>query len=471
MSAVCIVSLGMALTVPSPAHAQSIRQALRQAYLTNPQLDASRALTRATDEGVSQANSGYRPRIEGTASGGWNRIDTKPPRSTPGESHPRAVGISLSQNIFDGFQTLNSVRVAEANVRAQRERLRDVEQRVLLAAARAYMDVVRDQAIVTLQENNVRVLTNQLKATQDQFSVGEVTRTDVAQAEARRSLAITELEQARSQLKSSRATYERVVGSPPGRLQNPGEPIQLMPRSQGQATGITQRENALIVEALYREQSARYDVDKIRGELLPTVSLGAAYERRFDTTLGTDQADDRSVTARMSVPIYAQGLVSSRVRQAKHVHVQRIQEIEQIRTEQIELTVQAWARYVAAKAQIRSAGDQVRANETALTGVREEYRVGQRTLLDVLNAELELRDSQVAEVIAKRNAVVEAYTLLQIIGRLNSQDLSLGVEIYDAEIHYFEVRRKWFGLSITYADGRHEVIDAAWEGHTHRSIK
>ncbi|MGE0629355.1 MAG: TolC family outer membrane protein [Hyphomicrobiaceae bacterium] len=458
------------LMLPVPASAQTIHQALTQAYRSNPQLDAARATQRATDEEVARANSGYRPTITGSANASWTRTDTRPPSSNAGETHPRSLGVDLSQPIFSGFRTLNQVRVAEATVRAGRETLRTVEQTVLLAAATAYMDVVRDEAIVRLAENNVNVLSNQLKATQDQFSVGEVTRTDVAQAQARRAGAVSQLEVARADLKNSRANYERVVGSPPGRLREAGEP-RGMPRSLPAAKSIAARENPFVVNALYLEQAARYVVEQIRGELLPTITLNASYNRNFDPSRQIDQSDSRSVSANMSVPIYSNGEVEARVRQAKQTHVSRIQQIEQVRNEQENLVVTAWSQYEAAKAVVVSAAESTRANQTALTGVREEYRVGQRTLLDVLNAEQELLTAQVSEVRAQHDVVVQAYTLLQAVGRLNAQEMGLGAEIYDAEIHYFEVRRKWFGLSITHSDGRREVVDSAWKGVTHRPMK
>ncbi len=342
---------------------------------------------------------------------------------------------------------------------------------VLLLAATAYVDVVRDQAIVRLGENNVNVLSNQLKATRDQFAVGEVTRTDVAQAEARRAGAVAALEVSRGNLQASRAVFERLVGSPPGRLVETGEPSRLMPKSLADSTSIAQRENPLIVNALYLEQAARYAIEQIRGELLPTVSLNASYSRAFDPSRTVDQSDARTITTTMTVPIYSGGDIEARVRAAKHTHVARIQQIEQVRTEQLSLVVGAWARYSAAKAQGVSTAAQVRANQTALTGVREEYRVGQRTLLDVLNAEQELLNSQVSEVTARRDATVQAFTLLQTVGRLTPAEMALGEEIYDPEIHYFEIRRKWFGLSITHADGRREKVDATWEPVTHKPAK
>ncbi len=407
----------------------------------------------------------------GNATASWTRTDTSPPSANAGETHPRTLGVNLAQPIFRGFQTLNQVRVAEANVRAGRETLRNVEQSLLLAAATAYMDVVRDQAIVRLNENNIKVLNNQLRATQDQFNVGEVTRTDVAQAQARRSGATSNLEVARANLKTSRATYERVVGSPPGRLRDGGIPRRMMPSSLQNALATAARENPLIVNALYLEQAARYTVDQIRGQLLPSVTLNANYQRSFDPSRNLDQSDARSVTANMTVPIYTGGAVEAQVRQAKHTHVGRLQQIEQARTEQQALVIAAWSRYQAANAQVASAAEQVRANQTALTGVREEYRVGQRTLLDVLNAEQELLNSQVLEVSARHDVVVQAYTVLQTIGRLDAANLSLGNEIYDSEIHYFEVRRKWFGLNITHANGRRERVDAPWQGVTHKPMK
>ncbi len=456
----------------SVAEAQSLQQALTQTFRTNPQLDAARATLRATDEEVARANSLYRPTVAGNATSSWTRTDARPESpATAGELHPRNFGVTVSQPLFRGFSTLNQVRIAEANVRAGRETLRNVEQTVLLAAATAYMDVVRDQAIVRLRENNVRVLSNQLKATQDQFAVGEVTRTDVAQAEARRAASVAELELARGNLKNSQAVYERVVGSPPGRLLDTPEPARMLPRSLPDAQGIAQRENPLVVNALYLEQAARYSVDQIRGELLPQVTLNASYTRAYDSSRTVDQSDARSVGTTLSVPIYSNGSIEARVRQAKHTHVSRLQTIEQVRTEQLALVVGAWARYAAAKAQGQATATQLRAEQTALTGVREEYRVGQRTLLDVLNAEQSLLNAQVLEVTARRDAVVQAYTLLQSIGRLSAAEMALGGEVYDAEIHYFEVRRKWFGLAITHSDGRREHVDSSWETVTHRPVK
>jgi outer membrane protein len=365
----------------------------------------------------------------------------------------------LVQPIFQGFRVVNTVAEAEATVRAGRETLRTVEISVLLEAVTAYMDVVRDQAIVRLRENNVTVLTRDLRATQDRFDVGEVTRTDVAQAQARRALAVSALDLARANLKTSRATYERVVGHPPSNLAEP-RPSRLVPGTQQESVEISGRESPSVVAALYREQAARHAIDRIRGELLPSVQLEGNYARRFDETPGIDSSESTSVTGRVTVPFYTGGEVEARVRQAKHTHVGRLQEIEQARTEVQAQVVTAWAQLQAARAAVESDQVSVGANRTALTGVREEERVGQRTLLDVLNAEQELLNAEVNLVTDRRNLVVASYALLSTIGRLNAQELGVTGLVYDAEEHYHEVRNKWFDVNITHRDGRREVLEA-----------
>ena len=259
-----------------PARAETLREVLAAAYKYNPRLDGERARLRATDEDVSRANAFYRPVINGTADIGYNESSTSGP-GAGGSRHtitqPRGYGVDLTQPIFRGFRTKFQVEEAEAAVRAGRETLRSVEQSVLLEAVTAYMDVVRDQAIVRLRENNVTVLSRELKAAQDRFAVGEVTRTDVAQAQARRAGAVSALDLARSNLKTSLATFERVVGRPPSNLVEQKPHAKLMPKGLGEAIAIATRDNPTVIAALYREQAARHTVDRIRGELLPSINL------------------------------------------------------------------------------------------------------------------------------------------------------------------------------------------------------
>ena len=467
-------AFAMAALAAGPAAAQSLREALASAYQYNPRLDAERARQRATDEEVSRAHSGYRPTVTGSADIGYNRTDTKPQGTgtNNGETHPKGFGVTATQPIFRGFRTLNGVRLAESTVRAGRETLRNVEQSVLLEGATAYVDVVRDQNIVKLRENNVDVLARELKATRDRFSVGEVTRTDVAQAEARRAAAVSALDLARANLKTSRATFERVIGYPPRTLAEQKPPANLLPKSLNEAIDITSKENPTIVAALYNEQASRHNVDLIWGELLPTVRLDATYAQRYDPSRAIDEAETTTVTGRLDVPLYEAGDVRARVRQAKHTHVSRLQQIEQARTETKAATISAWSNLTAARAQIEADQVQVTATSTALAGVREEERVGQRTLLDVLNAEQEALNAQVQLATTKRNLVVASYSVLSAIGRLTIPELGNADIAYDVEAHYHEVRRKWWGISITHANGHRERLDL-WDTHgvKHDAVK
>ena len=473
LSAVAVLALAAAAAGAGAdrAGADTLNQALSATYKYSPRLDAERARLRATDEEVARAMSGYRPNITGSADIGYSTTQTKPSSPNNGGTTPRGYQVQLVQPLFRGFQTINAVNEAEAAVRAGRETLRDVERQVLIDAVTSYMDVVRDQAIVRLQENNVNVLSRELKATQDRFAVGEVTRTDVSQAIARRAGSVSQLDLAKANLKTSRGSFERVTGNPPSNLVEPSVPERLLPKSLEDAVSTALRENALLVAALYREQGARYTVDRIRGELLPSVQVEASWQERFDQSRALDESETATVTGRMTVPIYEGGEVYARVRQAKHTHVSRLQEIEQVKTEVRQQVIASWSQLQAARAQLVSDQTQVNANRTALAGVREEERVGQRTLLDVLNAEQELLNAEVTLATTRRNLIVAAYSVLAAIGRLDSLTLGTAAQVYDPEEHYVEVRRKWWGVSITHEDGRRERLDL-WDTHgRHQPVK
>ena len=480
--------LGLVVLPASHGHADTLDSALAAAYRYNPRIDAERARLRATDESVPEARSGYLPRLDGTADvnirdsrtrlrdeegAGFSPSEGRFVRGTrSGDTvYPRGYGVSVEQNLFDGFRTSNSVAEAEANVRAGRETLRDIERQVLQEAVTAYMDVIRDQAVVRLREKNVQVLSRDLRATEDRFKEGEVTQTDVSQARARRARAVSQLDAARANLKASRARYQRVIGSPPSKLREPGVPQRLMPKSLERAISVGIQESPLVIEALYREQAARHAVDVVRGELLPSVNLEANYVNRFNTNSTVAEEENLAVTGRLNVPIYQGGAVSARVRASKHTHVSRIQEIEDARTQVREAIVTAWSRYQSARAQLSSDRIQVRSNKEALEGVREEEKVGQRTLLDVLNAEQELVNSQVQLATTRRDLIVAAYALLAAMGQLSVDNIGVTATVYDPEVHYAEVRRQWWGISITHADGRREDVDL-WESHgRHHSVK
>jgi outer membrane protein len=441
------------------AAAETLRQAMAAAYRNNPRLDAERARLRATDEEVPRARSGYRPQVLGSADMGRQHIETAPKTSSNGEANPWGYSLTVTQQVFSGFRTMHAVSEAEAQVRAGREQLRTVEQQILLESVTAYADVVRDQALLRLRENNVNVLTRELVAMEARRAEREVTRTDVAQTKARRARSLSQLDAARANLKASRAAFEKVNGHPPSSLAPPTPPSRFLPRSLDEAAAIGERESPVVVAALYREQAARHNIGRVRGELLPEVRLEARYDQRFDPSRALSEQEVASVTGRVSVPLYEGGETHARVRQSKHTHVSRLQEIEQARSETQAAVTQAWSRYGASRGQLRSDNAQVEAARIALEGVREEEKAGQRTQLDVLNAEQELLDAEVQLIVTRRDLIVAAYTLLAQMGRLGAHDLGLVEEVYDPSAHYEEVRAKWFGIDITRQDGRTERLD------------
>ena len=430
----------------SPVSAENLKEALAAAYMNNPELRAERARQRATDENVPQALSGRRPTISASGDVGRSRTravgTTGTSRST---TDPRGYGISVSQPIFRGFRTLNNTRSAEAGVRAGRETLLNVEQNILLDAVTAYLDVLRDSAILKLRNNNVSVLNEQLRSTRARFDVGELTRTDVAQARARRSGAISERDQAAANLATSQAIYKRIIGRSPGSLKYPRSIVAKLPRSRKAAYDVALSEHPGIQAALYNEESAKYAIKATKGELYPSVSLEGDYSRRWDPSSVTRRSNSASITGRITIPIYQSGSVYSRLRQAKHTRAQRRLELDNIRNQVLASTSSAWSGLVAARAQIVSSQEQVRASRIALNGVREEAKVGQRTTLDVLDAQQELLDARVSLVVAERAATVAAYSLLSAIGRLNARFLALPVPYYDPTKNYRRVRNKWFG--------------------------
>jgi outer membrane protein len=451
-----------------PASAETIEQALADAYLINPVLNAERARLRALDEEVALAKSGLRPNVSASGDTSFQHTDNEVsiPRSAreqgvigsqafpKGTSYPKSWSVQLTQPLFEGFQNLNAIRRAKSVVQAAREELRSIEQTVLLDAATAYVNVVRDAAIVRLRENDVTVLTEQLKATKDRFDVGEVTRTDVAQAEARRSEALATLAAAQANLKTSRAAYEQIIGHPPGNLVTPASIRHLLPQTLNEAMTLGDGENPTILAAVYSEEASLYAVQQIMGELLPTVTLQAQYQEQFgflntpDTpgTADLEEQDTVTVTGQLNVPLYQGGGVSARVRQAKETNNQLKKVVEDARLGVHADVIANWGILQSSGPAITSAQAAVSANKIALTGVREEEKVGQRTTLDVLDAQRELLNSQIGLVTALRDRVVAEYSLFAAVGRMDAQALGLPVPYYDPIEHYDIVKNKLFGL-------------------------
>jgi outer membrane protein len=452
----------MAYVGLTPALADTIEAALVRSYQNNPQLNAQRAQVRATDENVPQALSGYRPKVALTASAGYQYTDTN--TTAGGNAHtivrteihgtnaPRSAGLTVSQTLFNGQQTANRTRAAESQVSGAREALRVLEQTVLLSAATIYMDYLRDAAIVEVQRSNVRVLDQTLKQTRDRFNVGEVTRTDVAQSEAQVAAGKTQLLTAEANLTTTRSNFRRIIGNEPAQLA-PGSPVdRYLPGTLPSAVDLGLIQNPNVTAAMFGIDVTFLQVKVNEGALLPTVTLQAAVQQSYEQTLTIFRSFGASAIAQLSVPVYQGGAEYSLIRQSKESLAQQRLNLEQVRDQTRANVVTAWGQLVATKAQVVSAQAQVSASEIALNGVREEAKAGQRTTLDVLNAQQALVNARVALVTAQHDRVVASYTVLNAVGRLSPQVLNLATTVYDPSVHYHQVRDSWYGVRTP--DGR-----------------
>jgi outer membrane protein len=438
------------------ASADTLEWALVQAYQNNPSLNAQRAALRVIDENVPQALSGYRPKVSFTAMGGYNyesaiqqfpnAAGTTTTVNYANQFISRQVGLSGTQTLFNGFQTANRTRQAESQVDGARETLRVTEQQVLLDAATAYMNLLRDGAILELNQNNVQVLTEQLKQTRDRFNVGEVTRTDVAQAGSRLAAGRSALLGAQSNYVTSQANYRRVIGVGPGKLA-PGTPVdRLSPTTLPKAIAQGESLSPSVLAAMYGVDVAELGVKISEGALYPNLSVTASGSFGEQPAFETVRSTQASVIGQLTVPIYQGGSEYSAIRQSKETLGQQRLTLDINRDQARATVVQSWGQLDAAKAQIESTTAQVNAAEIALNGVREEARVGQRTTLDVLNAQQELVNARVALVTAQHDRVVASYTLLAAVGALSMQRLGLNVVIYDPMVHYQQIRDAWAGV-------------------------
>ncbi|TWA88117.1 outer membrane protein/adhesin transport system outer membrane protein [Azospirillum brasilense] len=433
------------------ASAQSLEDALAQAYSNNPALAAQRARQRAVDESVPQALSGYRPTVRATADITRNATNsTFQGGETGSENNAKSVGVTATQPLYDA--TVGpAVRRAERTVEAQRATVLANEQQILLNAAAAYLDVVQNQAVLELQANNEQVLRRQLDAARDRFRVGEYTRTDVSQSESRLAASIAARISAEGTLQASRATYERVVGSMPGKLKAP-KPKFKLPGTLDEVVEMARSNNPSVLSATYTEAAQREAVDQQFGRLLPSANLSAQANRTIDAgrSSGIDikRQDGAQLTAQITIPLYQAGLPEALTREAKHTANQARLQIDDTRRQAVEAAISAWQGLQAARASIESYNSQIRAAEIALEGVRQEAQVGSRTVLDVLNQEQELLNARVNLVRAQRTEMVQAFTVLGAIGQLTARQLNLPVQYYDADTHYKQVRNKWIGTGV-----------------------
>jgi len=429
------------------ASADTLREALVTTYQANPTLNAQREALKSTDAGVAVARSAGRPQVTSTV--GLNRDLTRSGRFDTGLSKGPFLSGSVDLNfpVYQGGTVKNDIKAAKTRVEAGRATLRAVEGDVFTEAVAAYMDVMRDRALVELNQNNVKVLQTNLEATQDRFEIGDLTRTDVAQSEARLAQAQSRLEVAQSRLIASEENYRRVIGRKPGALQPP-PPLPPLPSSADEAVRIALVNNPDLIAITRQAEAAGYDVRAVRGTRLPTVSAVASGD--FARTMSGDTGGlDRSGTAtsigvQSRIPLYQGGLPAAQIRQAQALEGQTNE--QRVGTERLVVANarSALETYKAALEVISSSQVAVKANELALEGVRAENSVGTRTILDVLNAEQELLNTQVELVTARREAYVAGFQLLNSMGQAEADDLGLdGGPLYDPLGNYRRVAGNW----------------------------
>jgi outer membrane protein len=449
------VALAVVIVAAPSAQADTLTSALSQTYNNNPTLNAMRAQLRATDENVPQALSGYRPVLTANAFIGpsYSRGRGSPLQPVgSATTWGRGVGLTIEQPLFRGFRTENSVKQAESAVLAGRELLRSTEQDVLLDAVAAYTNVIEQQGIVSLRQQNIAFLREQQRAASDRLTVGEGTRTDLAQTEAALSQGQTAYDVAVADLNSAKATYLQIIGVAPKNLSLPPVNTRLLPKSPQAAVSAGQSRHPAIRAASYNVDTAAFNVKVIEGQLLPTVSLQGQLAHQDDSSQIGQWGSSASITANLTVPIYEGGVVYSQTRQAKETLGQRRIQLDSSRDQVRAAAVSAYGQLEAARASISSAQEQIRASQLALEGVIEEQKVGQRTTLDVLNQQQSLLQARETLLLAQRAHVVASYVLLATAGSLSAENLGLAVQRYEPKQHYEAVRDKWIGLRTP--DGR-----------------
>jgi outer membrane protein len=434
----------------APARAEALPEALAKAYQSNPQLNAERARQRATDENVPQALAGYRPQIVASLSGGLQAVRDLLPNNTiqTATLKPWTIGVTVTQTLFNGFKTANSVRVAELQVQSGREALRNVGQGVLLDAVTAYTNVLANQSLVEAQRSNVAFLRETLGIVQKRLNAGDVTPTDTSQAEARLSRGLADLNSAEVNLAISQATYAQVIGNPPARL-SPAEPVdRYLPRSRDEATGLAFKSHPAVLAAGFDVDVATTSINVAESSLYPTVTLqgSASRSRDGDPTLSVFGTDQASVIGQVTAPIYDGGTAASQTRQAKEISAQSRLVLDQVRNQARTAATGAWVAHEGAKIAVSASESEVRAAGVALQGVQKEAAGGQRTTIDVLNSQQELTSAKARLIGAQRDRVIASYTLLSAIGKLDVKTLALNTPDYLPEVHYHQVRDAWHGL-------------------------
>jgi outer membrane protein len=442
-------------TPASPGAPRTLAGALGATYLGQPALQAERAKLRATDENVPQALSGWRPTVVMAGTLGYGNGYSRQISNASGQSvflnsvTQRQIATSqatVTQPLYTGGRTQANVNRANNQVFAERAALIAQEESSFTDTVNAYVGVIEAQELLALNINNEQVLAKQLEATNDRFRVGEITKTDVAQAQAALSQATAQRQTAEGNLQTARATFQRVVGYlPSGNLVEP-QPLALPVHTERQAAEMAAANNPTVIQTLFNDAAAKDAVDVAFAQLLPQVSLqGQIFEQR-NANLRSAENNGYEVLAQVSVPLYQGGQEYSAVRQARQTEQQTARLVSDARRTAVQAGVQAWETLTAARAAADSTRAAIRANGIALEGTEREAIVGSRTTLDVLNAQQALLNSRVTLVQNLAQVVTASYQVAAALGRLTARDLRLNVPLYDDTAYYKAVKNRWFGL-------------------------
>ncbi|MCB8877349.1 TolC family outer membrane protein [Acidisoma silvae] len=449
-----LIGLGF-LASALPASAQTLEQSLAAAYANNPTLQSERANLRATDEGVPAALAGWRPTVTLQGTAGYIQGNAVASGSTLGNGGTgtstltenrdvASVGATITENVYNGGGTKAATAQAKNKVMAERANLINVEQTVFSNVVQAYVTVIEDQQLLALAINNAQVLKEQLKATQDRFSVGEITRTDVAQSESALAQAEAEVQTARGTLQTSRAQFRAVVGLEPAKL-TPPQPMALPVQNKKQAADYAANNNPLVVQALFTQASSADGVNVAWAKLMPQLSLEGTVYKQINQSESGYVSNGAEVLAQLTVPIYQGGSEYAAIRQAVQQREYSRQQVELQRRTAIQNAEQYWETLVATRATITSTRAEIAANEIALDGTEREAIVGSRTTLDVLNAQQLLLQSQVTLVQNLANLVIASYNVATAMGRFTARDVGLHVPLYDDTTYYNAVKNAWAG--------------------------
>lgn len=413
----------------SNSKGNTLKAVLTYVLSENQELAAAQAQLRAISEKLPQARAGLLPLVTGTAGASTGQSWNNDGNGTDTDDTSASLGLEVKQKLFDGLRSINDMAAARAQIEAERQAYASLTQAVLLNTATAYMSVLRDREVASLRQENLAFVDEQLRAAKTRFDIGEGTITDVAQAESQRALAMSLLETALADVAASEASYEEIVGQMAKDLRKPSLPATRIPASLKAAQQQAERNNPSIQSALHAADAASSKVRAAQGGLLPSVDLTASVQRDYlresdeapglpGVRLNREDETAASVGVKLTIPFYQGGRAISQVREARAIADQRRIEAGRARARVLSTTATAWARLHAARENVGSAKKQVRSAEIALEGVSEEREIGQRTTLDVLDAQAEVISSKIRFIEAERTLIISAYTLLAAMGDL-----------------------------------------------------